>query len=73
MSDAEQMVKVYSVTSAELAEIIRVALEDEGIRCAIGNEHQAGLTGMGDLLSVDIFVPEHEAARAHKLIESHIS
>lgn len=68
----EHLVKVYSVPSAETAEIIRNALEEEGIRCAIGNEHQAALTGLGGMLAVEVYVGEHDVEKARALIESHI-
>lgn len=68
----EHLVQVFSTPSAEIAEIVRNALEEEGIRCAIGNEHQAALTGLGDMLEVEVYVAEHDVAKARELIESHI-
>lgn len=59
----QDLVTVYSVNNAPEAELVRAALEAEGIRCVIGGEGQAGLAGV---LSIDILVPEDSVAKARK-------
>jgi hypothetical protein len=58
--DLVTVTKVYNPAEAEL---VRAALETEGIRCVIGGEGQAGLAGV---LTIDILVPEDSLARARK-------
>jgi len=63
-----QLVTVYTVDNLVKAEIIQNALHDEGIRCFLEGESQAGgLTG----IEIKIQVPVANADRARKLIESH--
>ena len=64
--DPNELVAIYSVTNPVKAEIIKNALEDEGIECAIGNETQAGFTGV---LDIRILVRASDADRAKELIE----
>jgi hypothetical protein len=66
--DAEELVKIYTVTDPNQAEIIKGALQADGIRCEIGGESQAGFTGLWD---VDLYVRAEDADRATKIIESH--
>ncbi|MCG8583926.1 MAG: DUF2007 domain-containing protein [Pirellulales bacterium] len=69
MSDHDEIVTVYTVKDEMEGEIIKNALEDEGIMCNLGGEHQAGLTGTFD---VDILVRAEDEARAREIIESHL-
>ncbi len=66
--DANDLVKVYSVTDAVQAEIIKGALENEGIPCELGGEGQGGLTG---ILTIDLMVRSADADRAKKIIGTH--
>ena len=59
---------VYTVKDAAEAEVIRVALEAEGIRCEIGGEHQAGFTGM---FKIDILVHAEDVEKAREFLEEH--
>ena len=59
----QDLVTVYTVNNAAEAEMIRAALEAEGIRCMIGGEGQAGLAGV---LSIDILVPEDSVGKTRK-------
>ena len=68
--DHDEPVTVYTVKDPRLAEIVRIALEGEGIICRVGNEGQAGLQG---LLDIDITVRAADAERARQWIESHES
>ena len=64
----ESLVPIYTTTNIAKAEIIRGALEAEGIRCEIENEHQASLTGV---TNVRLFVLEHDAEKAAQFISVH--
>jgi len=66
--DIHDVVTVYTVSDPNQAEILRLALEAEGIMCRIDGEHQAGLT---DMLQVGILVRAEDADRALKIIQSH--
>ena len=67
MNDAD-LVTVYTLKSAANAEIIKNALEAEGIPCSLDNESQAGLTGIFD---IGVLVRAADEARARELIEEH--
>jgi hypothetical protein len=60
--------KVYTVTDRGQGEIIKGALQAEGIRCELGGESQAGYTGLWE---IDVMVRAADAARARKIIQSH--
>jgi DNA-binding response OmpR family regulator len=62
--DAEEPVEVYSVTDPTMAELIRNALEEEGIQCEISGEGQAGLSGV---LEIQIMTRAIDADRARKI------
>ena len=64
----DPLVTIYKTRNIAKAEIIRAALEGEGIRCEIENEHQAGLTGV---TNVRLFVPESLAEKAAEFIAAH--
>lgn len=64
----EALVPIYTSTDVAKAEIIKAALEGEGIRCEIENEHQAALTG---ITNVRLFVLEHDADQASQFIADH--
>lgn len=65
--DPDELVKIYTVTDPNQAEIIKVALESEGIRCELGGTAQGGFTGIWD---IDITVRAQDADRALKIIQS---
>jgi hypothetical protein len=62
--DREDLVTVCTVTSPVEAEIIRSALQANGIACQIGGETQAGLAGV---LGIDVLthLDDADAARHH--------
>jgi len=66
----QEMVTVYTVSNAIEAEIIKNALDDEGIRCEIEGGHQAGEAGLIGI-EIKLQVPEDEAERARAFIEDH--
>ncbi len=69
MTEKDDIVTVYTVRDEMKGEIIKNALEAEGIQCNLGGEHQAALTGTFD---VDILVRAEDEARARQIIESHL-
>lgn len=68
--DPADLVTVYTVNNAVQAEIIKNALEDEGIRCFVDNEGQAGGGGLTGL-EIRISVPVTVAEQARKFLEEH--
>jgi hypothetical protein len=66
------LVTVYTVSNAIEAEIIKNALEDEGIHCEIEGEHQAGEAGLTGI-EIKLQVPAADAARAKAFIADHDS
>jgi hypothetical protein len=65
--DPSEPVEVYTVTSAETAELIRAILEADGIHCWIEGESQAGLTG---ILPIGLYVQNKDVDRAFRVIET---
>lgn len=68
--DSQDLVTVYTVGNPVQAEIIKNALQADGIRCFLDGINQAcepGLMG----LEIKVQVPIGDADRARKLIESH--
>ncbi len=68
--DSEELVTVYTVGNPIKGEIIKNALEAEGIRCFIEGGNQAGEAGLIGI-SVKLQVPVAQAERAAKFIEEH--
>jgi hypothetical protein len=66
--EADDLVSVYTLTDPNKAEILRGALESEGIVCELGGEGQAGFTGIWE---IDVLVKAIDADRARKIIQSH--
>ena len=64
--EADEPVTVYTVNNPYEAEIIKMALQGQGISCQLDGEGQAGLS---DILEIGILVPARDADRAQKLIE----
>jgi hypothetical protein len=67
--DPSDLIKVYTLTNAPQAEIIKTFLEEEGIRCFLDGE-EAGSLGLS-AFEINVMVPAGDADRARKLIESH--
>ena len=63
-----EFVAIHTTYDANKAEIIRIALENEGITCQIENEHQASLTGV---LAIKLLVPSDDAPQAKAFIAEH--
>jgi hypothetical protein len=66
----DELVTVYTVANSGQAEIIKNALETEGLRCFLEEENQAGLEGLASI-AIKIQVPANEAERARKFILKH--
>jgi len=66
--EREDHVVVYTLNDELQAEIIKNALNAEGIACEIEGGHQAALTGV---LEIRILVKLEDEDRARKLIASH--
>jgi hypothetical protein len=68
--DPKELVTVYTVANPIEAEIIRNALQSEGIRAFVEGGIQAGESGLVGI-PIRIEVPAGEADRARKFIENH--
>jgi hypothetical protein len=66
----DDLVTVYTVSNPMQAEIIKNALETEGLRCFIEGELQAAESGLGGI-PIKIQVPANEAERAARFIKKH--
>lgn len=66
----QELVTVYTVSNEIEAEIIKNALEDEGIRCEIEGSHQAGQAGLIGI-AINLQVPAADAERARAFIKEH--
>ncbi|TWT58545.1 hypothetical protein KOR42_19260 [Thalassoglobus neptunius] len=64
----DSLIPIYTTTNLAKAEVIRAALEGEGIRCEIENEHQGGFTGV---TAVRLFVLQKDSERAVQFIDVH--
>jgi hypothetical protein len=70
MEEMNDLVAVYTVANPVQAEIIKNALAEEGIRCFIEDENQAGAVGLIGI-QIRLFVPARDAERAARFIERH--
>jgi len=68
--DPDEPVEVYSTLDASEAEILRIALHDEGIKCEIVGGFQGGFAGLG-MPPVKLFVRAADHDRARSYLESH--
>jgi hypothetical protein len=66
--EPNDLVTVYTLTDPNKAEIIKGALQAEGIHCELGGETQAGFTGLWD---IEVMVRAEDADQAEKIIQSH--
>ncbi|EAQ81937.1 putative signal transducing protein [Blastopirellula marina] len=60
--------EVLTAYDESQAEVIKIALAEEGIPCTIENAHQGGFTGV---FQARVLVPEDYAAAAKKLLDAH--
>lgn len=68
--DNDKLVPVYSTRDEGKAEVIRAALEGEGIPASVEGAHQGGFSGA---LKVRVFVRDVDEDRAREFIEAHES
>jgi hypothetical protein len=68
--DPNELVTVYTVSNNLEAEIIKNALNNEGIKCFVEGGLQAAESGLTGLV-VRIDVPAVDADRARKFIQHH--
>lgn len=71
--EKDDLVEVYSTDDATKAEILRIALQNEGIDCEITDVHQAGFTGVGGFAVIHLLVRAVDADRARTYLEQHNS
>ncbi len=64
------LAEVYVTDNPTEAEILRVALNNEGVNCEINGERQAGLTGTG-VMKIRLFVSAENLDRARTFLERH--
>ncbi|MCH5378030.1 MAG: DUF2007 domain-containing protein [Planctomycetes bacterium] len=64
----DRVVCVHTVTDPTTAEVIRGALENEGIRCELGGKGQGGYTGLWE---IEILVRAADAERAREIIQTY--
>jgi len=64
---AMKLIEVYSVTDPNLAEIIKAALQRDGISCWIDGENQAGLSGV---LNINLLTRAKDVDSALRIIRS---
>jgi hypothetical protein len=64
--EADEPVTVYTVNNPYEAEIIKMALQGQGISCQLDGEGQAGLS---DIPEIGILVPARDADWAQRIIE----
>ena len=63
----DELVTIETVSNPVEAQIIRNALNAEGIACQIGNQNQAAFAGLG-ALEIEILVRAEDADRARKIL-----
>lgn len=68
--DEDSLVTVYTLSDPNQAEVIRVALESEGIPCEIGSENQGGLSGLG-ICKIQVLVAAKDQAAAQAYLKEH--
>jgi hypothetical protein len=64
----DELVTIKTVSNPVEAEIIRNALNAEGIACMIGNENQAAFVGVG-ALEIEIMTRAEDSDRARKILQ----
>ena len=70
MPQPDELLAVYSTDDANEAEVLKAALHNEGIRCEISGESQAGLTGLSNL-PIELLVRAEDFDRARAFLAQH--
>lgn len=68
--NVEELKVVYTTNDPNTAEILRVALQGEGIKCEIEGENQGGFAGT-NFAKIDLVVRAADYERARLFVESH--
>ena len=55
MTPPDDLLEVFSTSDANEVEVLRIALQDEGVKCGIEGKTQGGFTGVG-VMEVKLFV-----------------
>ena len=63
--EADEPATVYTVNNPNEAEVIKMALQGEGISCQLDGEGQAGFS---DIFAIGILVRARDADRARKIL-----
>lgn len=66
--DANELVEVYTTNHLAEAEVLKNALDAEGIACKLDGENQGGFVGVFD---VKILVRAWDEERARKVLAGH--
>ena len=69
--DQNELLTVYTTTDANEAEVIRGAIQAEGMKCDIVGEGQAGLAGL-DTMEIEIIVRAEDFDQAKAFIDEHL-
>jgi hypothetical protein len=70
MTQPNDILTVYTTGNATEAEVLRSALEAEGIKCQVGGESQAGLAGI-ETMGIQLLVRAVDFDRARAFLEQH--
>jgi hypothetical protein len=68
--DYNELVTVYTVSNPVEAEIIKNALQGEGIRCFIEGANQAAESGLMGI-EIKLQVPAHDVDKAVRFLKKH--
>ncbi|MCA9198425.1 MAG: DUF2007 domain-containing protein [Planctomycetales bacterium] len=66
----KKMVKIYSLSDANKAELLKNLLLDHGIECHLDGEHQAGFTGMTPF-EIGVLVSSDNEQEARDIMHQH--
>jgi len=66
--DTNQTVVIYTTTNPVEAQVLRNTLEEEGIRCQLDSENQAGWVG---LENIRLLVHAGDVEKAKELVLAH--
>ncbi|MEZ6094534.1 MAG: DUF2007 domain-containing protein [Pirellulaceae bacterium] len=64
----DELVTVYTVENASVAELVRNTLIDHGIECELAGEQQGGFPGT---FAIEIIVKKSDAPKALEFIQIH--
>lgn len=69
---SDKLEVAYTTDNAQNAEILRVALQNEGFACEVDGQRQGGLTGLA-VLKIHLLVRAEDLEEARAFIEKHKS